>query len=207
MPWQKAAGATSKRSPAAIFQLKITLRESKPPIWRRIQVAGDTTLHKLHNLIMVIMQWSGGHLHEFTVGGVPYTDKEFEDLAQGGLFTNESKDGRRALLNKVAPTEGSRFSYLYDFGDSWEFVVQVEKILEPEAGVKYPRCVGGRRAAPVEDSGGVYGYYELLETLNGPDSPERTEMLEWLGEDVDPKDYDCTRFSVDEINERLAQLR
>ncbi len=182
----------------AIYQLKITLWGSKPPIWRRVQTPGSTTLAGLHHIIQVAMGWEDYHLHQFSIGGVIYgaPEPDLDDLAF------EMKDERRARLDKVAPEVGSKFTYQYDFGDGWDHTILVEKILEPEPGVQYPRCLAGRRACPPEDSGGVWGYDELIQTLKNPSDPEYAEMREWVGDDFDPE-----AFSLDDVNADLAALR
>jgi hypothetical protein len=63
MPPRKAA------APSRVYQLKITLKDSKPPIWRRVEVADDITLAKLHQIIQAAMGWTNSHLHMFTGGG------------------------------------------------------------------------------------------------------------------------------------------
>ena len=57
---------------SSFYQLKITLRESKPPIWRRIQVKSNTTLTKLHDLFQIVMGWTDSHLHQFIIHGTEY---------------------------------------------------------------------------------------------------------------------------------------
>lgn len=191
---QPSAGPTTN----TIYQLKVTLADSKPPIWRRIQTPGPVTLAELHRIIQAAMGWEDSHLHQFIAGGIVYGPSE-PDLDDA---TFEMKDERRARLSQVAPTEGSKFTYEYDFGDGWEHTILVEKILEPEPGAHYPRCLAGKRACPPEDSGGVWGYVDLIETLKTPDNPEYAEMREWVGENFNPE-----AFSLDEINADLEALR
>jgi Plasmid pRiA4b ORF-3-like protein len=57
------------KEPAQVYQLKISLRDIKPPLWRRVQVK-DCTLEKLHEIIQTCMGWSNSHLHSFEIGGV-----------------------------------------------------------------------------------------------------------------------------------------
>ena len=94
------------------------------------------------------------------------------------------------------------FGYQYDFGDSWMHRLELEKRLEAEPDVTYPRCVDGERACPPEDCGGVWGYADLLEAVKKPKTPRQRELLEWLGGPFNPETFD-----VAEVNERLAELR
>jgi hypothetical protein len=109
---------------------------------------------------------------------------------------------RRVKLSQVVRDEKARFVYEYDFGDDWLHQIVVEKILPPEEGKSYPVCLAGKRAAPPEDCGGIWGYYELLETLSNPDDPEYADMLEWAGGPINPEEFD-----LDEINQVLRRLR
>ncbi|HKS71099.1 MAG TPA: plasmid pRiA4b ORF-3 family protein, partial [Ktedonobacterales bacterium] len=93
-------------------------------------------------------------------------------------------------------------SYRYDFGDDWRHAIRVEKILPPEPGAQYPRCLTGKRSGPPEDCGGIWGYAELIETLQNPEREDYEEMREWVGDDFDPE-----AFSVETINAALRQLR
>ena len=181
-------------SKATVYQLKVTLKDSRPPIWRRIQVPGDITLYKLHQVLQVVMDWTDSHLHQFIIGGRHYgePDPEFQEVLSE----------RRVKLSQVVRDEKARFVYEYDFGDDWLHQIVVEKILPPEEGKSYPVCLSGKRAAPPEDCGGIWGYYELLETLSNPDDAEYAGMLEWAGGPIDPEEFD-----LDEINQALRRLR
>jgi hypothetical protein len=183
------------KTDAPIYQIKVTLKGSKPPIWRRIQVRGDINLGKLHTILQEVMGWEDYHLHQFIVGrtyyGVPHPD-----------FGFDMRDESRVKLNQIAPGEGFKFLYEYDFGDSWEHVLLVEKVLPPEQGQHYPVCIKGKRACPPEDVGGVWGYAEFLEAIQNPDHPEHEDYLEWIGGDFDPEGFD-----LDGVNAGLRRLR
>ena len=178
-----------------IYQIKVTLEDSKPPIWRRILVRSDVDLEKLHYILQVVMGWENYHLHQFIVGqtyyGEPHPDYDFE-----------MRDERRVRLNRVAPGEGFKFRYEYDFGDSWIHQLVVEKVLPPEPGQQYPVCVKGKRACPPEDVGGVWGYDDFLEAIRNPDHPEHEDYLVWVGGEFDPEEFD-----LDEVNKMLRGLR
>jgi hypothetical protein len=178
-----------------IYQLKVTLKDSRPPIWRRVQVPGGITLPRLHRVLQIVMGWEDYHLHQFKVGGTCYgqPDPDFED---------DMRNERSVKLSRIATHEQDRFIYEYDFGDSWEHQIVVEKILPAEPGVRYPRCITGQRACPPEDCGGVWGYDSFVEAVLDPDHPEHDEMLQWVGRPFDPEAFD-----VDEVNEALKQIR
>jgi len=192
-------GTGATRTPRnAIYQFKVTLWGSKPPIWRRIQVPGAYTPDDLHAVLQVAIGWHNAHLHQFIVGPTYYAPPEFELDDPLGLGATE--DSTRITPRRVASQEGATFVYQYDFGDDWEHTILVEKILRPDPAVRYPVCVAGRRAAPLEDCGGIWGYAEPLEILQNPDDPEREERLEWLGGEFGP-----AAFDLEGINRRLQQ--
>ncbi len=183
MPAQKKSG---KR----VYQLKVTLRDVRPPIWRRVQVTGDASLFKLHRIIQTVMGWHDEHLHEFEVKGEFYGDAE---INEGDLL-----DEKSALLRRLVADQNEHFHYMYDLGDCWEHEILVEKILPVEKGVSYPVCLKGERACPPENCGGGPGYEKLLKILSDPSHSEHDHMFAWL-----PGDFDTEKFDVEDANKRL----
>ena len=134
--------ARAKRSTTrVVYQIKVTLKGSKPPIWRRIHVTSETTLAQLHRILQRVMGWEGYHLYQFVVGGLEYGDPSI-------LEEMEGEDARRVTLATLVRGEQDTFLYEYDFGDGWDHELLVEKILPPEAGKRYPVCLAGKRACP-----------------------------------------------------------
>ena len=119
------------RGPTSIHQLKITLTVTRPPIWRRLQVASTINLRRLHDVIQEAMGWTQSHLYRFEVGGVEYGEP-YPD------YDDDMRSARSTPLRKIAPQPGIHFLYEYDFGDSWQHRIDVEKMLSPEPGVRYP---------------------------------------------------------------------
>lgn len=189
--WKKTDG------PAPVYRIKVGLRDAKPPIWRRLEVPADTTLSRLHRIIQVAFGWTDSHMHVFETPYGPYgvADRELGHRAEGPV-----------TLEQVAPAAKERFRYVYDFGDNWLHDIEVEAILDREPSVAYPRCTGGRRAAPGDDSGGVWGHEELLTILADPSHPEHADRLEWLGL-ASAADFDPARFDPAEITRALNDLR
>ena len=126
------------------------------------------------------MGWNGGHLHEFDIFGTSYGNPA--DLMDGSVL-----DEKKVKLSQLISDEKEKFSYLYDFGDNWEHIIRVEKILPLKKGEEYPILLDGKRACPPEDCGGPSGYKELLEAIKDPAHPDHEYMLEWVGEDFDPE--------------------
>ncbi len=182
---------------APIYQLKVTLKGSKPPIWRRIQVSSQTTLGQFHEILQTVMGWYDCHLHQFSIGGIDY-GQPHPDLGFGQDIRNE----KSVPLSRVVPGEKFKFDYTYDFGDGWEHQIVVEKVLPPDPEVQYPVCLKGKRNCPPEDCGGIWGYAELLEVLTESEHPDHEEMLEWVGGSFDPEAFD-----LDEINQSLGSLK
>ncbi len=174
----------AKQPDSSIYQLKVTLKYCKPPIWRRIQVRGNTTLYTLHQIIQITMGWTDSHLHQFIAGGVYYGESH-PDL--GLDVANE----REVRLNQIVTKVKDRFVYEYDFGDGWEHEVVVEALMEPAPGVSYPRCITGKRHCPPEDVGGAWGYAHFLEAIQNEDHPEHEHYMEWSGGPFDPEEFDC----------------
>jgi hypothetical protein len=178
-----------------VYQLKMTLQHIKPPVWRRVQVK-DCTLAKLHDIIQTCMGWDDYHLHEFNIGDERYANPEqWQDDFGGDLEVgNESK----MKLGQVFAGGFKKFTYVYDMGDSWEHLIQVEKVLDAEPGVHYPCCIAGERACPPEDCGGAWGYGDFLEALQNPKHERHEELVEWVGGEFDPEAFD-----VEAVNEEL----
>lgn len=181
-----------KSSGTEIYQIKVTLLRTAPPIWRRLLVPSDFTLSSLHDLLQLAMGWTDSHLHEFLFRGQHYGPTHPE------RGVAEAIDERKVRLNQLLARLGAKIVYTYDFGDGWEHGIVLEKGLPVEPNMAYPRCTGGRGACPPEDCGGIGGFYNLLEALQNPRHPQHEELLEWVGEEYDPK-----KFSIEAINRIL----
>jgi hypothetical protein len=188
---------TRSAAEVPIYQIKVTLEESKPPIWRRLLVRSDITLADLHRTIQAAFGWWDYHLHQFIIAEIYFgtPDPDYDDDL-------EMHDERKIRLHQITRREGFKFRYEYDFGDGWLHKVLVEKILPPEPGQHYPVCIKGRRACPPEDVGGMWGYYGFLEAIADPNHEEHEEYLEWVGGEFDPEAFD-----LEEVNEALRALR
>jgi len=184
------------KHPVQIYQIKVTLRYSHPSIWRRILVPGSTTLLKLHDIIQIVMGWENAHLHMFRIAGFVHDDPMNDVYGEMG-----AADEANLKLSQLAHHEGQRFTYEYDFGDSWEHTLVVEKIMSGQERLPHPICLKGKHACPPEDVGGVWGYKNFLRAIQDPEHEEHKDYLEWIGGEFDPNAFD-----LEAINDHLRQM-
>lgn len=182
-----------------VLQLKVTLKYSKPPIWRRIQIADDSTFLDLHAAIQDAFGWEDRHLHHFIFD----RDKTKEPIF---IAPYSAEDFIEKLTEKIEYVkdwlnlDSLRCTYEYDFGDSWDHTVLFEKVLPADPNVTYPRCVAGKRACPPEDCGGVPGYEQKLDTLKHPRSEYYAEAKQWMG-DFDPEHFDLNEIDFKHVED------
>jgi len=184
------------KAPASILQLHIELRGTKPKVWRRVLVPQTITLVKLHLVIQAAFGWGHSHLHEFIAGDGERYGTPDPNYDSPGSITSESTRLTSALRK-------STLNYVYDFGDYWEHRIKVEKTLAPIPELTLPFCVGGARATPPEDCGGVAGYAEFVQAMAYADHPEHDNLVKWIGTDT----WDPAAFDTIEINDRLAEIK
>lgn len=176
----------------ALLQFKITLTGIRPPIWRRVLVPERLFLSGLHDVIQEVLGWTDSHLHDFQWREERFAipDPEFDE--------ERVVDERTVTLKELGLSVKDRLKYMYDFGDGWEHVLTVEKVLaagEPQM----PVCLKGARSCPPEDCGGIWGYANLLKILQDPTHKEYEEWKTWLPEGFDPEQCDLA-----EINSGLS---
>ena len=164
------------------LQFRIELLDTEPVIWRQIEVPSAYSFWDLHVAVQDSMGWLDYHLHEFSIQpprkrrpvliGIP--DGEGDPLFQDVL------PGWKVPLSDYFTTPGDVCTYNYDFGDDWYHEILLEGVLLQKDGIKYPICTDGERACPVEDCGGIPGYYHLLEVLADRKHEEYRDMVSWL---------------------------
>lgn len=193
-----------------IYQFKITLKDTKPPIWRRIRIPSTYTFWDLHVAIQDAMGWTDSHLHEFTVKnplsrdelyfGIPDEESDFE-------LDKTTLPGWKHKISKYISLMIPTIEYVYDFGDNWRHKVELEEVLPAEKDLAYPRCIKGKRACPPEDCGGPWGYQELLEVLSDPGHEEYESTKEWVQSfkegPFDPEHFDPLAVEFSDPKERL----
>jgi hypothetical protein len=176
-----------------IFQIQIALLGFKPKIWRRLLVSSSILLRDLHKVIQTSMGWENAHSHQFIKDGKFYSPRLKDDTDW-----DEAKhvDYKRTRLHDLLKEVNDEMIYEYDFGDSWQHSIVLEKILPMDPGFKHPACITGKMRCPPEDTGGVVGYADLLEKLKDPKGESYETAAYWLGTEYDPEYFDKTEVNA-----------
>jgi hypothetical protein len=182
-----------------IYQIKVTLLGTRPPIWRRLHVPSSLTLAQLHDAVQTAMGWHGGHMHEFRSGQRYFSEPDPEYRSMG---MDPAENERKVRLSDVLRKTGNKLIYTYDLGDSWEHAIVLEKQLPVDPIASYPVCTDGQLACPPDDCGGIPGFYDLVEAVADPNHEQHKELRDWLGYDFDPM-----AFSIDSVNQMLLPAR
>lgn len=158
----------------------------------------------LHVAIQDAMGWLDYHLHAFRIQdplggeeiGIGIPDEEC--FAHGAPVVA----GWEVRIASYLDEPGQTAFYEYDFGDEWEHQVLLKEIVHLEQDVGYPLCVGGERACPPEDCGGIWGYQTLLEAISNPAHEEHGAMLQWVGGGFDSERFDPAAVKFDDPKQR-----
>jgi hypothetical protein len=187
-------GSRPKKAPEKLFTLRLQVVACQPAIWRRFQVRESMWLSRLHDSIQIAFDWFDYQTHAFNL----------DDLRYGNPLKRDEltiEDDRDITLADLDLEHRERFSYGYHFGEGWQVEIKLEKAGSVEKGVHYPLCVGGERAGPPEDCGGLEAFHDMLACIKEPDTELGREWLEWLGSGYDPVACDVAK-----INKALRKL-
>jgi hypothetical protein len=201
----------ARRKNVATYQVRVDLMDTKPPVWRRLELNSDLYLNQVHDILQTAFGWTDSHLHEFASG------KDFyHPLAEHYLCPFQVDEGEAGVpeedvrLDEVLAKPGDKLLYLYDFGDDWMHVLKLEAERSPDDSAPSAVCIDGRRPAPSEDCGGVGGY-ELITAALDPGHPEHAEAVaefaQRYGKDLNPAGWAPTPLDLEWINTTLAEPR
>lgn len=193
--------SSNKKQIETIYQLKISIKGAKPPIWRRVLVDEEITFIELHDIIQTIFNWEDYHMYEFFAKNANYTTSEFleeNDFFGGKQTYNVSK----FKINSELQSSKDKIKYIYDFGDDWEHEIILEKILTYDEKIQYPICTAGKRNGPMEDCGGIYNFNEIVNSIENP-TAENQYVLGEDGENYYDEDFNPKEFDIELINKML----
>lgn len=187
-------GAATKKPAERALTLRLSVVGAQPLVWRRIVVRESIWLSRLHDIIQVIFDWFDYQTHAFHI----------DDLRFGNPLKRDEltiEDDRDITLADLDLESHSRISYGYHFGEGWQVEIKIEGATTVEKGAVYPRCIGGERAGPPEDCGGLEAFHDMLACIKEPQTELGREWIEWVGPDYDPEQCD-----VEKINRALKKI-
>lgn len=179
------------------LQIKITLQESEPAIWRRFLITDDYRLDRFHQVIQLTMGWWNAHLHEFRIGGRKF------GMNIGVEYDWQLVEEETKFYLKNFPFEiGHTIQYLYDFGDNWEHLLEIEAI--EEVTKSKLKCMEGEGRCPYEDAGGIHHYQEVIKAQFDPKHPNHRHYLgdSWMEDLPDP-----TYFDIKSTDKELRKFK
>lgn len=198
-----------RRADVVTYRVRVDLKHTKPPLWRRLELASDLSLDEVHDAVQAAFGWTDSHLHRFG-SGPPFSRDTEPYLCP--FEVEEREQGvpeEEVRLDEVLVEAGDRLFYDYDFGDGWEHVITLEAVSPHDASAPRALCTDGRRPGPAEDCGGVGGY-ELIVATTDPAHAEHAEAVaefaRVFGDDIDPATIGTTPFDLDAINEELTEI-
>ena len=163
------------------YTLRIELDGAKPQVWRELEVPSSISLASLAQAILLAMGWDESHLHQFITKGRDYYATSLNEI--GSDFSEGSKDGTRYSISHLLKRKGSKVVFEYDYGDSWQHLVELKATAKYADGEKKAvKLTGGANACPPDDCGGIYRYNHLVQQMEKhPDSRDLHEFYEWMG--------------------------
>ncbi|MBW6535317.1 MAG: plasmid pRiA4b ORF-3 family protein [Mariniphaga sp.] len=184
---------------AQTYQFKIQINGiTHPPVWRRIAVPSNYSFYDFHRIIQEAFGWWSSHFFQFSKNGFGSGQVITEIYEDVDADFEEQIDAKEIYLSDVFDKEKQKFVYIYDFGDSWEHTITLEKIL-PEKTIT-PELLAGKGQCPPEDCGGVWGYENFKEIMVDKKHPEYEEYAEWVGlgndEEWNPAQFDLEKKQV-----------
>lgn len=199
-----------RREDPVTLRVRADLTGTKPPVWRRLEIASDLFLDEVHEIMQAAFGWTDSHLHRFGCGPSYYShETEYYVCPFSVDEGDEGVPEDEVRLDEVLVDVGDKLFYAYDFGDDWQHVIRLEAVLAREESTPQAVCTGGRQSAPAEDCGGIGGY-QLLVAATDPTHPDHAtacaEYAECYGPDVDPQGWAPTPFDIDVVNGVLADL-
>ena len=199
-----------RRAETATYRIRVDLASTRPPLWRRLELASDVCLDQVHQVIQAAFGWTDSHLHQFGSGPARYGPE-----TEHYLCPFQVEEGERGIpeedvrLDEVLAEPGDKLFYDYDFGDGWAHLIKLEAVLPGSSARPRASCIAGRRDGPPEDCGGPWAY-ELISAAADPGHRGHAgavaEFADTYGDDVEPGDMPTTAFDLSEINRVLAGL-
>ena len=199
---KKVLKSNTKDKKYKSYIIKVTIKNTHPPVWRRLQIPAGITFHELNAIIQLAFNWSGYHLYSFEIGNllIEIPDDIYDDFDYKVINSKRTKVDK--YFDKIEKLE-----YTYDFGDNWIHDIQIENVVESEEKLKNPVCLKAKMASLPEDCGGPWGYEDLLDVINNPKDERYQDMKDWLEQGYSVWYDDRTYVDLNRINRELEAYK
>lgn len=138
--WQQVMQLPKVKVEHGLYVFKVALNNK---IWRRIAIRDDATLYTFSDFILDSMEFDDDHLHEFTYrNAIGREISVTHPDADSDLSTEEVQVGELGL------TVGRVMTYVFDFGDWWEFQITLEAIKPNDDAIKVGQILEIHGEAP-----------------------------------------------------------
>lgn len=184
-----------------LLQLKIQIKGiTKPPVWRKLLVPDYFTFDRLHEVIQAAFGWQNYHLYQFSPKG-------FGSYPEIGIIDEEwdegnTEDAEKIILKEFLNQKGQKYSYIYDFGDSWTHLITIEDIIDRNQ--LKAELLDGKGACPPEDCGGTWGYENIKDIMKNKQHEEHDSVRTWLG--LEDEKWDPNYFDMNEAKQEVAAV-
>lgn len=185
-----------------MFKIKVVLRGTDPEIWREFEAPSNLKLTSFAGMILCGMGWDEDHLHQFVkVDGKKPTFYATSYNELSGHLDARSKDGRKFSIGDLLQKQGDNAFFEYDYGDSWNHVLTLMEVVDCDGNAKVA-LIGGERACPPEDCGGIAGYMHICEVMKDLDSIDAQDLAECIGCKFDPERFPLNKAKkvIDSFN-------
>lgn len=208
--------AADKDPGSMLLRVKVSIEGSEPAIWRLLEIDSSLTLDRVHEVLQTAVGWRDLHLHSFTdidpyvrlraVNGIVREPRRWVPLDLMEDSDDDLPETDWALGQILTPESGPLF-YEYDFGDGWIHRLELTGTLPLPANTPRARLLDGERRAPLEDSGGIGGYYDLLDTLADPAHEDHKGLKAWVTWTTGPwQEFDPEQLDLNAVNNELTLL-
>jgi len=198
-----------QRDAIVTYRVHIDLGDTRPPLWRRLDLSSDLFLDELHEVIQTAFGWTDSHLHQFGSGPSYY-----DPITEYYLCPYMTEDGdqpgvpaEQVRLDEVLREPDDVLGYCYDFGDDWQHTITLEAVIPQQPDAPLANCLDGQRPGPPEDCGGIEGYELFTAAADPGDRRHAASLAEFhdmFGDESDPSTHPPTPFDIDRINRTLV---
>ncbi len=184
----------------ATYEIRVKLKSFKPSTWRRFIISGNTSVKTLEVAMLDMFNADFGHMFDLL-------NKKTQERFENAESIAEAKDWDPATGIDYEKAKVSYFEkrdkllLTYDYGDSWEFEVDIKNITTDQAAPKCPKLLSGKGYGIIDAIGGVWSLQDYYDTPKDKVDPE---MIDWL---MGGKAINLDNFNKEELNQRMEQYK